>query len=677
MQERILFVDFETRSFCDLLARGTYNYAKDLTTEILCCGFEFSDSDKRWMMHDGAQLPYPILVHINSGGKLIARNAGFDRLIWEYVAVNDFGWPETSLEQWYCSMFVARCNNLPASLEDCCRALDTKHKKSFRGAELIRKMSIPPFEDTPELRQEMQDYCMDDVRSDKDAVAWMRWPTDEEWEDYWHNERINDRGIKIDREMARAATKFAIEEEAELVAIISELTEGDVIKARGEKLKAWVMARLSDDHKKMMAVYKTDRATKKTTKKYSLDKNIRARLLLEEIDPIVHEVLEASDMAQKSSVSKFKKMLTMADDDDDRVRGAILANGASASGRYSSRGLQFHNFPSRDLDLIEDYGELREDVVGGNDAAFLVGKYDLPIMKLLSLMLRSAIIPAEGKVLCPYDWAAIEGRVAPWLCNTSQGDAKLDMFRKGVDTYLLAASVIHGREIKKGDPERQEGKISELACQFGGGWRAIVGFARNYGMRLTEDDGERIKDGWRAANPWAKKMWYLIEGQAKKAVRNPGEVFKAGRLQYFCMEGVLNKPKTLFCELPCGRLLTYPDIVLKTKATKWGTSTEMSALRAAWKPKADETQWPRSKLYGGLMFENAVQAAAASALREVVRYDDTDMIMHVHDECVWEVPLYESEEICEYAKGVMTDSPDWTQGLPLAVAGKLMMRYGK
>jgi hypothetical protein len=39
----MLWLDFETRSRCDLKARGVYNYARDLSTEVLCMSYAFDD----------------------------------------------------------------------------------------------------------------------------------------------------------------------------------------------------------------------------------------------------------------------------------------------------------------------------------------------------------------------------------------------------------------------------------------------------------------------------------------------------------------------------------------------------------------------------------------------------------------------------------------------------------
>ena len=95
-----------------------------------------------------------------------------------------------------------------------------------------------------------------------------------------------------------------------------------------------------------------------------------------------------------------------------------------------------------------------------------------------------------------------------------------------------------------------------------------------------------------------------------------------------------------------------------------------------WTPKQGETEWPRGKLYGGLLFENAVQATAADLLRECIADDDRDIILHVHDELVLEVP----EELANYARdslvAFMDSPPVWAAGLPLKTDAKIMTRYG-
>ena len=52
----ILYCDFETRSRCDLPAKGVYNYAQDASTDVLCMSYAFDDDDVRTWTPDQ---PFP------------------------------------------------------------------------------------------------------------------------------------------------------------------------------------------------------------------------------------------------------------------------------------------------------------------------------------------------------------------------------------------------------------------------------------------------------------------------------------------------------------------------------------------------------------------------------------------------------------------------------------------
>ena len=43
----ILWIDFETRSRCNLLTAGAYNYSLDASTEVLCMSYAFDDDGTR------------------------------------------------------------------------------------------------------------------------------------------------------------------------------------------------------------------------------------------------------------------------------------------------------------------------------------------------------------------------------------------------------------------------------------------------------------------------------------------------------------------------------------------------------------------------------------------------------------------------------------------------------
>lgn len=457
---KLAHLDFETRSYIDLPKRGAYIYAQDPSTEVLCLCYEIDGGPiQSWV--PGQPFPADLRAWIAGGGMLAAHNAAFDRLIWWFVAENDHNFPPAPLEQWYCTAAQARARGLPGKLEDLGRCLGLKVQKDKRGAELIKLMSIPPFEWSEELLAEMVTYCRTDVEVERAAAGRSLPLTEAELAAYWVSERINDRGLLVDVEFARAATGYARAETAAIGKRLAELTDGDVTTPRQfARLKDWVRERLSERGRKALWRAKTDRQTKVTEWKETLDKHTREILLgmIEEdpdvaTDPRVQEVLELTSEAGRTSVGKYQAMVDRADPEDERVRGAYIYAGAGQTGRWSSTGLQVHNFvrdTAKDPDAIADKvlaGEPLDDVMG-----------------TLASMLRPSIVPAEGHIFVCGDWSGIENRVLPWLSRGHpttaswelQADrecqARLDRLADpDNDEYVRTAKTFGG--------DRQEGKV--------------------------------------------------------------------------------------------------------------------------------------------------------------------------------------------------------------------------
>lgn len=681
-----LNIDFETRSAVDLInspkstgLAGLYNYASDPSTDVICMSYAVDGAPEPDLWTPGD--PVPAIFEDPRALRMHAWNADFEMVIWDFIMTNVYGFPELRVEQWFCSAFASRCNNMPNALGNAARCLQVAQQKDGRGKELIKLLCIPladgTFCEDPELLEEMYEYCRQDVRTEMAVEAQLREPTPEEWADYHVNVRINDRGVRIDRAIAEGAQRYAAEEEADLIARIEELTEGAVTKARGEHLKSWVVERLTEEQEKLLVKYRDGE------RKLSLDKFNRGRLLgLDDLDPVVKEVVECSDFAQRSSVGKFRSMVRTADPEDDRVRGALMCNGASASGRYSSKTLQLHNFPRKCMDSPL---EVREDFIDDILPEDMVEYYGMPIMTILSYMLRPSLIPGPGNVFLDTDWSAIEGRVAPWLALPEHPSAaeKLRLYREGAPIYEITAAATFNmavEDVKDPSQERQVGKVQELSFQYGGGFKAFQAMARNYGLNATDAEAERYKLAWRRNNPWAEVAWHRLERAASKAIANPGEMHEACSVKYFSVENVLAGGKTLFCLLPCGRVLTYPDTRIETVDTKWGPRDQITTLRAAFVPKAGEKEWPRSSLYGGLLFENIVQGVAASLLRHALRDADArglETVFHIHDQLVVETPAAQADEDERILTEVMNTPPEWAEDLPLKATVARLDRFTK
>lgn len=443
-----LWLDFETRSRCDLKKHGVYNYAQDMSTEVLCMSYAFDDGEvQTWLPHQ----EFPEAVR-NHKGLIYAHNAAFERLIFWYVLQINF-----DLEQFYCTATQARANCAPGSLEDVGRFAGADMRKDHRGSQLIRLLSIPQangqFREDAALMAEMVAYCEQDVRAMRAISQALRPLSDVELLDYHVNERINDRGILVDVPLCHSAVKFAADEAVEIQQIVTEVTEGVITSVRSPKMREWVLERVGDEAKKLMW----------TGEKYSIDKNVRANLLAmddpEQVPPDVADVIQCADDLWASSVAKFNRLAQLADEEDHRVRGALVFAGGSATGRASSYGAQVHNFPRKSA---KDPDAVRTAMVRGHK---IVPQFGARITDVLKTMLRPAIVAAPGNVLIAYDWSAIEGRVHPWLSNCKAGEAKLDVFRSGLDPYKVNAAATFRVDYAEvtGD-QRQIGKVQELAC---------------------------------------------------------------------------------------------------------------------------------------------------------------------------------------------------------------------
>jgi DNA polymerase len=621
----MIWVDFETRSACDLKSAGVYNYAQSLSTEVLCMAYAYDDGEVQ--MWTGGPLPD------FTGHQIRAHNAAFERLIFWYVLQQDY-----PLEQFYCTAAQARANCAPGSLEDAGRFAGASMRKDHRGGHLVRQCCIPPYNTA--LLPELFEYCAQDVRAMRAISQGMRGLSDDELLDYHVNERINDRGVLVDVELARSAVRYASAELIEIQDTVAKVTQGAVTSVRSPRMRQWVQDRVSPEQLALMTV----------EDKISIDKTVRANLLAcDDLDPDVREVVQSADDLWASSVAKFARMAALADEEDHRVRGAFVFNGGAATGRLSSYGLQVHNFTRK---CAKEPQQVRDSMVAD---APIVPAYGKRVTDVLKSMLRPALIPALGKQFVVADWSGIEARCNPWLSGI--GDEVLNVFRSGQDIYVREASLIFKTEDVTPDM-RQVGKVAILACGYGGSVGAFAAMGRNYGVHLPEAAARRTVDAWRRANQWAVRYWQALESAYMRAMRNPNQEFAAGRV-FYLFDGV-----HLWYALPSGRVLCYPYARFEPDG--------VSYAKCAWKPAQGATEWPRARLWSGLAAENVCQAVANDLLRHSLR-QVKDVVLTVHDEIVIETA---SPDVAALRQ-VMCTPPAWASGLPLAVDIKVMSRYGK
>lgn len=310
-----------------------------------------------------------------------------------------------------------------------------------------------------------------------------------------------------------------------------------------------------------------------------------------------------------------------------------------------------------------------------------------PVSKTLSYLIRPALVADTGKVLVWSDWSAIEARMLPWLAASRGAEKVLNVFRSNdvdpsaPDIYMIEAGNIFDcrpEDIPRKGDRRQTGKVAVLSLGFGGANGALLNMASNYGIYLSEAQATEIVQKWRANNPWARNFWDQLWEAALSSLDQPGAIFAAGRVAYVYDPDYLGG--TLFCALPCGRLLSYPAVkwedreVEDKKTGKVEVRRQLTYLRG----------YVRAALWYGKLAENVTQAAAGSLLRGKLvqlRANETWMpvVGHTHDEIVTEVEDSPTpvQLATEALHTIMTANDEWNEGLPLAAETSVLDYYSK
>jgi len=205
-------------------------------------------------------------------------------------------------------------------------------------------------------------------------------------------------------------------------------------------------------------------------------------------------------------------------------------------------------------------------------------------------------------------------------------------------------------EITKTSPLRQKGKISELALGYGGSVGALVSMGA-LNMGLLESELQPLVTAWRKANPSITKFWWEVDAAAVTAVKEK-KITVVGRIKFDYQSGIL------FVTLPSGRRLSY--VKPKIELNRFGKEG------LTYEGIGESKKWTRIETYGAKLVENIVQAVSRDILAEaMLRLDESgfDIVCHVHDEVVLEVPTGVSsvEEVNE----IMAINPSWAEGLDL------------
>lgn len=577
-----VWLDIETYCELDIRKVGPYAYAEHESFEILMCAYAIDDGPVRVAV--GALEIYeqiePLLAEAPLSTRYVAHNSTFERIAFSKHLGMPVGEYLSPL-QWEDTMPMAAAESYPQALGKLAKALKVKPKDSA-GTLLINLFSKPNRKGGrnsaathPEKWADFVAYCANDVETMRECASKLPEQSAAERDVWIADQLINDRGIRLDLPMARAAVAAAEANKAEAIAEVIELTGVENPKSV-QQLTGWF----------------GNRGLPVTDLRADTVKEFLAPGGPFVLEPVERRVLELRQELALSASAKYVAAVLMSNS-DGRFRGSARYYGAH-TGRWAGRGIQLQNLPRASLKELEMLAiiELMAGLGASPDA------------------LKALIRPLLLGPLTVVDYSAIEARVTAWLAGEQW---MLEEFRGDGKIYERTAE-------RMGIPDpygegRQSGKVASLALGFAGGVGALKKMG---GEKLGDDDHlQGIVDRWRKASPNIKAFWYELWD----AFRSP-DGGKAGPLTVHAEKGLRR------VELPSGREIVYRGV--RRARDPETHKTYLSFAHPTGK---------HPRLWVGVIVENAVQAIARDLLAyslPKLEAAGIPVVAHVHDEVIAE-----------------------------------------
>ena len=634
---RYFYLDFETRSAADIRRVGTYRYAEDASTEVICAGYAIDDGPV--VLWRAGEPPEWLREVERPDTVIVAHNAEFEREILAHKMGSRF--PPSKFR---CTAAQAAACGLPRKLETVGEILRLEHlKKAEAGHRLVLKLSRPRRPSkanpdqfwTPETASadfaEFEDYNIGDVEAERELHRLLPPLPDREQTIWELTVAMNESGVRLDTEALGWIERVAAEESARLAAEWVRLTgvpPGSRDAAKRVGLKS--LAKLA----------------------------VRQALRRSDLPPVVREALQVRQMLARTSLRKMPAMRAQVCR-DGKLRGAMIYGGAERTLRWAGGGVQLHNFP-------RGMGEQQAEAFEALQAGVFAMVYE-DVLRALSDILKGLL---TGPWLVG-DFGQIEARDLAWLAGDK---ALLADFANGVDIYCGMASKIYGHEVKKGDKDaalhidkRQLGKMAILGCGYGMGAVKFKAQAeKDYDVLLDDETAQRAVTGYRERFPLVtgdRGLWNTLERGCRQATAGARRI-QVGPVKMGAVD-VHGRP-VAYIELPSGRRLYYlrPEVV---------------AGRISYEGRNLLThKWERIESYGGRLTENVDQADSRDIMADrmlALRSAGFRLAWTVHDEIVAHDDG-QKDALAEFER-IMKTAPEWHAGIPLAVEAFSTWRYRK
>jgi DNA polymerase len=598
--------------------------------------------------------PADLRAAITSGCVVVAHNFAFELNIWAAILV-PLGFPPIAVSQWNCTMARCLVAGLPASLEMAGHALGLSVQKDTSARDTMLRFARPRsmnptvwWHHTDPVRfDKLIEYCRTDVAAERELDQAIPELSPREYEIFLADHAINQRGVRVDLSLVDRMRTLSDAEKLRLNDRINRLTNGQVTSgAQVGRLAAW----LKDQD---VAVPMLDKGEGSPPRPTLGREAVEGMLADPGLATHVYRVLRCRRDVSRSSTAKLTTIRNRVSA-DGRVRGGFQYYGASRTGRWAGRGVQWQNFPRG---TIKDPHAAVDLVNEGATVADLDLLFEDSPMGVLASMLRSVIEAAPGHMLVSCDLSQIEARVLVWLAGQ---DDVTELFRRDEDVYTYTAKSL-------GSDNRQFGKVLVLATGFGMGPRRFRDTARTFGVTLTEGEAEDAVAGWRGLNHHVVHMWWEAHKIALAVAAGPVGSAVSFRGMVFA-----RRSQSLDIVLPSGRALVYREPQVRRHP-------DHGHLEFVYRG-VEQGRWAWVRSWPGKLTENIVQAIARDVMAEAiikVHRRGPPLIATVHDELISEVPQARAEDARDWLSRAMNRAPVWAPGLPVAAAATIGRRYRK
>jgi DNA polymerase len=371
-------------------------------------------------------------------------------------------------------------------------------------------------------------------------------------------------------------------------------------------------------------------------------------------------------MTSKTSTAKYAALLHRSTS-DGFIRDTLLFHVAS-TGRWGGSGFQPQNLPKPTKALGDFDPEVACEVINDESLERVRLFYGSP-MDAFSGVVRSMIVPRPGYKFVCSDFSAIEARVLFWLAGHAEG---VKAYEQNAPIYEEMASEIFGRPVTRQDEaERDIGKRTILGCGYGMGAKKFHATCEQFNQPITMELAEKSVALYREKHWPVPRLWSNLNQAAIHAIQKPMTKVSINKTIWFFDK------KDLWCRLPSGRSLCYPDASVKFE-TVFGQKRPVVCYYGM---NNVTRKWDLDKTYGGKLTENVTQAVARDFMANAILNFATKpelkskyiLSLHVHDELVGETKTGNIEEF----KNAMTARPTWGVDCPIAAGGWEGLRYRK